>query len=339
MEIPTVLVRQNGNGAWTEPEISTYSNESHLQDLLASDPTRIPGIPPGSVAVRELSTSAGPIDICIVSPSGAITVVECKLNKNSEPRRMVIGQVLDYASALRNDGINAFQTSWRTRNGPDLDEVLQEVGISVLQNNIDKGVIHLCLAVDIIDEDLRRLIEYLYLISNDSIEVTALQLSYARHGSLEILIPSTYGNEIAHSKSSNRAAPSEKWAWDSFISALTDKREVELAVDLKARLDSVNPTGTHQKLWFGAKPRGGIFFHIHGERYAPFQVTINSTGNFVLAANWNWWPILKNDVRFAELAKCLNQSHTGGTSRVLVSSLDLDNFWDIAVDCDKMINS
>jgi len=90
MEKPKILVRHIGSATWTEPESSSYTDEAHLQELLAADPTRIPGIPPGSLAVRELSTSSGPVDICIVSPSGAITVVECKLNKNSEPRRLVI---------------------------------------------------------------------------------------------------------------------------------------------------------------------------------------------------------------------------------------------------------
>ena len=89
-----ILVRQSSTDSWSEPETSTYTNESHLQELLAADPTRIPGITKGSKAVRELSTSAGPIDICVVSPSGTITVVECKLNKNSESRRMVIGPVV-----------------------------------------------------------------------------------------------------------------------------------------------------------------------------------------------------------------------------------------------------
>lgn len=339
MEKPKILVRHIGSATWTEPESSSYTDEAHLQELLAADPTRIPGIPPGSLAVRELSTSSGPVDICIVSPSGAITVVECKLNKNSEPRRLVIGQVLDYASALQTDGFSAFENYWRTKNGPDLHQFLENSGIERLKENITSGVINLCLAVDEIDEDLRRLIEYLYLISKDSIEVTALQLSYARHGVLEILIPSTFGTEIAHSKSPNRSVPTEKWTWDTFVSAIPDNTEKELATYLKSLIDAVPSTGSHEKLWFGVKPRGGIFFHIHGERYAPFQVTLNSSGNFVLAANWNWWPSLKNDSKFAKLAAALQQDHTGSSTRVLVSEIDLDEFWKVAVECDKMINS
>ncbi|GCE44891.1 hypothetical protein Rhow_000517 [Rhodococcus wratislaviensis] len=48
--------------------------------------------------------------------------------------------------------------------------------------------------------DLRRLVEYLNQITHDEVQVTALQLTCARHGDLENLIPSTYGGEIAAAK-------------------------------------------------------------------------------------------------------------------------------------------
>jgi len=338
MNGPTILVREGSTGAWSEPKTSNYTDEAHLQAIIAEDPTRLPGIPAGSRAVRELQTSAGPIDVCIVSPSGAITVVECKLQKTSEHHRKIIGQVIDYASALRSDGFTAFRNAWQARKGEDLDQIIDEGDLGALDKNIAEGTIHLCLAVDQIDDDLRRLVEYLYLISNDTISVTALQLTYAQHGDLEILIPSTYGTEIAHAKATSHAAASEKWTWESFLAALPDLNDRELANNLKSRLEEIQPTGNYPKLWFGAKPKGGIFFHIHGERYAPFQLWINAANQLVLTANWSWWSSIKNDVRFAELASFLQQNHLGSTRRVLVSSIDIEGFWKVAVACDKRIN-
>lgn len=334
-----ILVRQGSSDSWTEPETSNYTNESHLQELLAADPTRIPGIPAGSKAVRELPTSAGPIDICVVSPSGAITVVECKLKKNSEPRRMVIGQVIDYASALRSDGFASFRQNWISRDGDELDQIVEDGELEILERNIASGTIHLCLAVDQIDEDLIRLIKYLYLISNDEISVSALQLSYAKHGNLEILIPSTYGVEIAQAKASTRVAASEHWTWESFVAALSNADDQQRAVELKRLLDETPATGSYPRLWLGARPKGGVFFHIHGERYAPFQLWINAAGRLVLSANWSWWTSLKNDPRFADLAKLLGQSHLESTRRVLVSELDIEKLWTVASDCDRRINS
>ena len=75
------------------------------------------------MTVRELATSAGPADVCIVGPDGSITVVECKLASNSDRRRMVIGQVIDYASAIWLDGEKAFREQWARQGGAELDEL------------------------------------------------------------------------------------------------------------------------------------------------------------------------------------------------------------------------
>ena len=96
-----ILIRRvGGSDAWTAPEATAYTNEAHLQDLLAAAPGRVPGVADEALTVRELGTTAGPIDVCIVGPDGSLTVVECKLASNSERRRMVIGQVIDYAAAI-----------------------------------------------------------------------------------------------------------------------------------------------------------------------------------------------------------------------------------------------
>jgi hypothetical protein len=48
----------------------------------------------------ELSTQAGAIDNFMVTPSGLPVLVECKLWRNPEARREVVGQILDYAKEL-----------------------------------------------------------------------------------------------------------------------------------------------------------------------------------------------------------------------------------------------
>ena len=339
MDGRTILVRQSPSGVWTEPETSRYADESHLQELLAADPTRIPGIPVGSKAVRELATSAGPIDICVVSPSGAITVVECKLKKNSEPRRMVIGQVIDYASALKADGFPSFQQKWLARDGDDLDQLLEDGDVKLLERNLQLGNINLCLAVDQIDDELKRLVLYLSDISSDEISVSAIQLTYARQGDLEILVPSSYGTEIAQAKASNRVATSEHWTWETFVSDLSHPDDLRCAHELKNQLDEAPSTGSYPKLWFGTRPKGGIFFHIWGERYAAFQLIIGASGRLMLSGNWAWWSSLENDEGFAELASFLGQNHLEPKKRVLLSELNLQELWRIATECDRGINS
>ncbi len=120
---------------------------------------------------------AGPIDVCIVDTDGSVTVVECKLASNSERRRMVIGQVIDYASAIWKDGITAFLSAWGRRGGRNRSGLLNPEAFEGLKSNVDAARINLCLAVDAIDHDLRRLVEYLDEVTLDEVRVTALQLS------------------------------------------------------------------------------------------------------------------------------------------------------------------
>lgn len=46
--------------------------------------------------------------MCVVGRDGSIAVVECKLASNGDRRRMVIGQVIDYAAAISMAGAGAF---------------------------------------------------------------------------------------------------------------------------------------------------------------------------------------------------------------------------------------
>ena len=55
----------------------------------------------GAVPIcTELQTLAGSIDNLLVTPSGLPVLVECKLWRNPEGRREVVGQILDYAKEL-----------------------------------------------------------------------------------------------------------------------------------------------------------------------------------------------------------------------------------------------
>jgi len=81
-------------------------SEADIQALVHAHPASLPiaEIDPlfvGAVAIcRELNTPAGPIDNFLVTPSGLPVLVECKLWRNPQGRREVVGQILDYAKEL-----------------------------------------------------------------------------------------------------------------------------------------------------------------------------------------------------------------------------------------------
>jgi hypothetical protein len=81
-------------------------SEAQVQELVHNYPGSLPieEIDPlfkGPVAIcRELATPAGSIDNFLVTPSGLPVLVECKLWRNPEGRREVVGQIIDYAKEL-----------------------------------------------------------------------------------------------------------------------------------------------------------------------------------------------------------------------------------------------
>lgn len=82
-----MLIRHTG-GAWVQPATSHWTNEAALRDLIAANPSLIPGVESASAAVTEFVLGpTGRIDVLIVDPDGAITVVEAKLEANPEPAR------------------------------------------------------------------------------------------------------------------------------------------------------------------------------------------------------------------------------------------------------------
>ncbi|WP_031332673.1 hypothetical protein [Williamsia sp. D3] len=255
-----------------------------------------------ALTARELYTSAGPADVCIVDTDGTITVVECKLASSSEKRRMVIGQVLDYASAISLGGEGNFHGQWLRAGGPDLAS-LGDGGRERLENNIAGGRVHMCLAVDQIDSDLRRLVEHLNRITRGNIRVTAVQLTYARHGDLEILVPSTYGGELATAKG-RATGTGSRWTKAAFLDAIgtPDARaRATTLFDLQEAVD--DRRGTKDDYYFGLRPSGGVFFHPYGHRYAPFYLWINITGTVMCSGLWTNYNAILHDSGFSELAQ------------------------------------
>jgi hypothetical protein len=81
-------------------------DEAWLRDLLAAHPNLLPidevdpSFAPLAPLCTEMRTEAGPVDVALISPTGRLTLVECKLWRNPEARRKVVAQILDYARAI-----------------------------------------------------------------------------------------------------------------------------------------------------------------------------------------------------------------------------------------------
>ncbi|SET21985.1 hypothetical protein [Geodermatophilus poikilotrophus] len=223
-----VLVRTTGGGRWERPATEGYLSEYELQEILGAQPSVIDGIE-NAVALREFSTGVGPADLVIVDGTGTITVVECKLARNQEIRRTIMGQVLDYASRLAEMTPEDFVSRWARQGGPSLDDFFATApdgSRERFQANLRSGVFTLVLAVDAINDDLRRIVRYLNRHTTAGMRLLAIELRRVAHGDVEMLIPTAYGTESADEK--NAQSASRRWTHADVDQWLRD-HDAELA--------------------------------------------------------------------------------------------------------------
>ncbi|RYF30334.1 MAG: hypothetical protein EOO23_05375 [Comamonadaceae bacterium] len=121
---------------------------------------------------RELTTPAGAIDNLLVTPSGLPILVECKLWRNPEGRREVIGQILDYAKELAQWTSSDLQREAGKRlgkGGNTLLDLVRAAGHEVdeidfndaLTMNLKRGRFLLLIVGDGIRVGVETIVEYL----------------------------------------------------------------------------------------------------------------------------------------------------------------------------------
>lgn len=296
-----LLVRASGEPAWLAPTISGYPSEKELQSLIADTPSLIPGVSTQARSARELSTGIGPADVVIVDTDGSITIVECKLNANPEVRRTIVGQVFDYASRLSEMSFEDFAMHWRGRAGEDLGTHLTAASegvddpVGAVSRNLSAGSFRLVLAVDRINDDLRRIVRYLNTHTGPGMRILAMELRRAQHGGLEILIPSTYGSESADTKEARTSSVSHRWKTEDveIWLAENDPALVELAAQLRLGLEAVGLT----TLGGEARTPSLVFRHgtLNGDIW-PVSVSTSSRGAMV-TINFDWMHRVSDQVQ------------------------------------------
>lgn len=155
-------------------------DESWLQGLAFRHPEALPlqeiepSFGPLVPICTELDTrAAGIADVLHINPLGMPTLIECKLWRNPEARREVVGQILDYARALRAWSYGDLQREVararkqpgfdlyghvRDSGYPDLDE---SAFVDNVGRNLRLGRILLLILGDGIREGVEAIAEYL----------------------------------------------------------------------------------------------------------------------------------------------------------------------------------
>ena len=126
----TIIVSKGGIGA-TRVEDTGVPEEGYLQEYVANNPESLPFEDIREnvrllIFGREFESGSGQIDVLAADDEGDIYVIETKLYRNADKRR-VVAQVLDYGAALwRRRGVGdsqvmdapaaAYQRQIRTRS-------------------------------------------------------------------------------------------------------------------------------------------------------------------------------------------------------------------------------
>jgi hypothetical protein len=157
--------------------------EDWIQKLIFNTPEVLPvneietGFSPLIPIGREIATSAGYIDNLFISPEGYLTIVETKLWRNPEARRIVVSQILDYAKELGkwtftdlDNSIKAFNQLHHNnadgiiptvRKHTELFDEDEGMFIDSVSKNLKRGRFLLLIVGDGIRESVEDMVEYL----------------------------------------------------------------------------------------------------------------------------------------------------------------------------------
>jgi len=189
--------------------ISYYGKEfqeAWLQELLAKEPSILPTASIDLVYApllcigREVSVKSGSIDNLYISPKGYIVIVETKLWRNPEARRVVVGQIIDYAKDLKEwdfeklDAVYKNYTNSMTGifgallcNGL-LSEDNEATFIDITEKNIKQARFLLMIVGDGIREGVERMAEFLNETPNMQYRLALCELEVYDLGNNERLV-------------------------------------------------------------------------------------------------------------------------------------------------------
>ena len=225
--------------------------EVSLQDYIVDHPEALPLTDLREnlkfLIAREFSNSSGSIDAVGLDDESNLYLIETKLYRNSDQRR-VLAQVLDYGAALwkHEGGPRSFrerlEKAARGTLGADLvPKIADAFGIELeeaealltsAEQQIRKGSFRFVVLMDRIDDRLKNLISFIN--ENSRFDVYGVQLEVYSFDGYTVTIPKLYGAEarkaIAGGGSSNRRS---RWDKTSYFEDARSKLTPEQAESLR----------------------------------------------------------------------------------------------------------
>jgi len=189
------------------PFSSEGYNEDWIQNLCFNHPEMLPiaEIEPtfnDMVPIcRELACPSGSMDLVFVNEYGFIAIGECKLWRNPEARRKVVGQILEYAKDMSNWDYGQFEKAClKARKEPNqnsLYEIVKENTntemdessfVDAVQRNLQRGRFVLLVIGDGIRESMEGLSDFIQRYGNMNFTLALVELPIYMNPSTEELI-------------------------------------------------------------------------------------------------------------------------------------------------------
>lgn len=253
-------------------ESSSFDKEGSLQKYIYENPESLPLDELKEnirllITAREFPTNSGPIDAVGFDSEGEIYLIETKLYKNPDKRK-VVAQVLDYGASLTFSETDSstflvviedsvaenFRTglSERLQDFFELNEDEAKELIENIKRNFSEGRFRFVVLMDELEQRLKNLIRFINQYS--SFDLFGVELKYYKFEEYEIIIPKLYGAEVKKEVGKHAGSGNMRKQWDenSFfdeISKNISKSELQAVNKLydfsKSKADKINwGTGT-----------------------------------------------------------------------------------------------
>jgi len=210
-------------------------NELAIQDLVFKFPESLPisdideSYNPVIPVCKELSTSAGAIDVFMITPNGDLVIIETKLWRNPEARRKVVAQILDYAKELATWTYEDLQRETNKKlksKGNILYEIVESANselalnesdfVDAVSKNLRIGKFMLLIVGDGIREGAKGIAEFINRAGNLNFNLSMVEYSvYENELDAKLVLPRIVAKTTEIQKITIEAAEGLKVTYDS----------------------------------------------------------------------------------------------------------------------------
>ncbi len=310
-----ILSKDDATHAWQRVPEQQLPDEDMLQRLVNDNPEVLPlgdlsdDVPPLFIVAREATLDNGNVDVIGVDWNGLITVIECKLDRNPEVKRKVIGQILGYAAYLWGMTYEAFEQKIARvyfdsnrcprsdLKGVALDEAMErfvqgqkkqspdvewsrEAFRQAVTTNLTEGRFRLLIVVDKVNDELRRTVEYLNACTDPTFEVLCAELRYFSTEHTQLLVPAVMGKP-AVTKSTAQQGAKSTWTLERFLSVLLEQVGEE-AVRVATQLYDWCGQNCAVTKW-GSGTEIGLFYSVINKDTSAVPFLVRSDGKIEIA--------------------------------------------------------